>query len=184
MLRSCSTLGWASHSGSPLAPHCRWHPASHLRSHLSGTQLHSPSNTQLHTCTSLFAHLHFTAWTTALHHPNSCTPLSRWQSPFVPRYSWQKNNHKFHIYNIDFVFHKCFHKLRSFDVTHRMHLYVSITMNLPLVTTIIWIYLHKLSHMINISHSHLVKKFLVSDIDIYDYYYSYYCLLFDVCIEG
>ena len=253
MLRSCSTLGWASHSGSPLAPHCRWHPASHLRSHLSGTQLHSPSDTWLHNCTALSAHLHFTACTAGLHCPNSCTPLSRqldftvqtakhvkimlnpwvgftlwvtphltlqmtpsitpqvtpvWHSaslpkwnlalhlhltvgtptlhcldsctslskqlhstaqtatlhcpdsctplsgqlhftvwtaafhcldsctpessqlhstaqtatlhcpdgspPFVPRYSWQKNNHKFHINHIAFVFHKYFHKLQRF----------------------------------------------------------------------
>ena len=95
-----------------LASLCRRHPASHLMSHLSGTQLHSPSNTWLYTCTSLTAHLHFTVQTAALHCPDG-------SPPFVPRYSWQKNNHKFHINNIASVFHKCFHKSQSFFKTSR-----------------------------------------------------------------
>ena len=117
MLRSCSTLGWASHSGSPsFTPQVtpvwhsaslpKQHPALHLHLTVCTPTLHCPDN-----CTSLSKQLHSTAQTAALHCPD-CSP------PFVPRYSWQKNN-KFHINNIAFVFHKSFHKLQSFFKTSR-----------------------------------------------------------------
>ena len=68
-----------------------WHPASLPKQHLA-------------------LHLHLTDCTPTLH----CSDGS---PPFVPRYSQQKNNHKFHINNIAFVFHKSFHKLQSFFKT-------------------------------------------------------------------
>ena len=114
------------------APHCR-----HTYTSLPG-QLHFNIQTAALHCpdshTPLSGQLHFTVWTAAFHCLDSCTPESSQlhstaqtatlhcpdgSPPLVPRYSWQKNNHKFHINNIAFVLHECFHKLQSFFKTSR-----------------------------------------------------------------